>query len=76
MGKRKTRDFSHTNLVQVTYWLLWLFVTRVRQFGFDSLKALYLVITTIAHPQTFDRCVELAFYLHRKVRDNGKIFFA
>ena len=33
------------------------YVTRVRQLGSDSLKARRVVITTLAHMQTFDRCV-------------------
>ena len=33
----------------VTFWLVWLVVTRVRQLGSDSLKARHPVITTFAH---------------------------
>ena len=33
----------------VTFWLVWLVVTRVRQLGSDSLKARHPVITTLAH---------------------------
>ena len=39
-----------------TYWLVWLFVTLVRQLGSDRLKA-RPVITTVANAQTFDPCV-------------------
>ena len=41
--------------ISVTYWLMWLFVTCVRQL---VLKARHLVITKIAHAQTFDRCLD------------------
>lgn len=44
----------------VTYWLMWLFVTCVRQLSPDSLEARHLVITQIAHAQTFDRCLDQA----------------
>ena len=44
----------------VTYWLMWLFVTCVRQLSPDSLEARHLVITKIAHAQTFDRCLDQA----------------
>ena len=44
--------------ITVTYWLMWLFVTCVRQLSPDSLEARHLVITQIAHAQTFDRCLD------------------
>ena len=44
--------------ITVTYWLMWLFVTCV--ISPDSLKARHLVITKIAHAQTFDRCIDQA----------------
>ena len=34
---------------------MWLLVTDVRQLDVDSLKARHLVITTLAHAQTFPR---------------------
>ena len=44
----------------VTYWLMWLFVTYVRQLSPDSLEARHLVVIKIAHAQTFDRCLDQA----------------
>ena len=44
----------------MTYWLVRLFVTRVRNLGSDSQKTRYLLITAIAYAQTFDRCVHRA----------------
>ena len=41
----------------MTYWLVMLLVTPVRQLGFESLKARYQVISTFAHAQSFDSCV-------------------
>ena len=46
--------------ITVTYWLMWLFVTCVRQLSPDSLEARHLVITKIAHAQTFDPCLDQA----------------
>ena len=40
-----------------TPWLLWLFAIRARLFGFDSLKACHVDVTTFALAQTFDRGV-------------------
>ena len=40
----------------ITYWLVWLLVTRVRQLLFYSLKAHHPIITTFAHAYTFDHC--------------------
>ena len=40
----------------VTYWPVWLFVTRLRQLGSFSLKARHPVDTAFAHAQTFDCC--------------------
>ena len=42
----------------MTYRLVQLFVTRVREFGYNGLKACYLVITMFAHTQTFHRSVD------------------
>ena len=39
---------------------MWLFVTYVRQLTPDSLEARHLVVTKIAHAQTFDRCLDQA----------------
>ena len=36
----------------MSYWLVWLFVTLVRQLCSDGLKARHLVITTFAHAET------------------------
>ena len=41
---RSVSSFENTT----TYWLVWLFVTLVRQLGSDRLKA-RLVITTVAN---------------------------
>ena len=48
------------SLNSMTYWLVRLFVTRVRNLGSDSQKTRYLLITAIAYAQTFDRCVDRA----------------
>ena len=40
----------------VTYWLMWLFVTRVRQLGSYSLKVQHPVNTTFTHAPTLDCC--------------------
>ena len=40
----------------VTYWLMWLFVTRVRQLGSYSLKVQHPVNTTFTHAPTLDFC--------------------
>ena len=49
---RSVSSFENTT----TRWLVWLFVTLVRQLGSDRLKA-RPVITTVANAQTFDPCV-------------------
>lgn len=42
----------------MTYRFVQLFVTRVREFGYNGLKACYLVITMFAHTQTFHHSVD------------------
>ena len=42
----------------MTYWLVRLFVTRVRNLGSDSQKTRHLLITAFAYAQTFDSCVD------------------
>ena len=49
---RSISSFENTT----TYWLVWLFVTLMRQLGSGRLKA-RPVITTVANAQTFDPCV-------------------
>ena len=54
----------------VTYWLMWLFVTRVRQPCSYSLKVQHPVTTTFAHAPMFDCCSLQYVFLRIRLQSN------